>query len=337
MEEKQGITQKLKKRYLKDYPDYRFQQAKKALFERGIESWDEATALPADLRDELSEKIPLEIPARCLCSGDGSTEKAIINLEDGLHVEAVLMKHDENRNTVCVSTQVGCPLGCKFCATGRMGYERDLTAGEMIDQVLYFLRRLPDDQRVDNVVFMGMGEPFLNYEETLAAVRLLNEEEGFNIGARNISISTAGLPDKIRRFGREDLQVNLAVSLHGAVDQTRSQLMPVNRKYPLGKLLEAVDDYIEMTNRKVMFEYILFKGVNDSRQDMENLQALLEGRLHYLNLIPYNPTGSLEGVSEEKLQEFKTGLKKRGLQVGIRRSFGQNIEGACGQLATEQS
>ncbi len=322
------------KNLLNSEPDYRLDQAKQALFQTGIRSWKEASTLPTELREMLAEKLPLELPAECLESTDGSTLKAGLKLKDNLTVETVLMRHADDHNTVCVSTQVGCELGCKFCATGHMGFRRDLSAGEMLDQVLYFLRRLPAEQRVDNVVFMGMGEPFLNYEETLQAVRSFNATDKFNIGARNISISTAGLPGKIRRFAGENLQANLAISLHAADDRTRSSLMPINNKYPLAELFSAIDYYVEQTNRKVMYEYILLAGINDSDDAAVNLVELLQDRLHYLNLIPYHPTGEFTGVSPEKLHTFKEKLEEAGLNVGIRKSFGLDIKGACGQLAS---
>ncbi|MGM0438832.1 MAG: 23S rRNA (adenine(2503)-C(2))-methyltransferase RlmN [Patescibacteria group bacterium] len=323
------------KKELSNYPDYRYNQVKKALFTRGVNNWDEVTALPEDLRRRLKNKHPLEFNANCLTSTDQKTLKAAIKLKDGLEVETVLMKHDEDRNTVCVSTQVGCALGCKFCATGKMGLKRDLNSEEIINQVYYFLTKLPEGERVDNIVFMGMGEPFLNYENVLETINILNDENGFNIGARNISVSTAGIPEKIKAFANENLQINLAISLHAADDKTRSSLMPINKKYSLKELFKAIDYYTETTNRKVMYEYIPFSGLNDKKEDIDNLVKLLLNRMHFINIIPYNPTGSLTGVTEEKLQKFKNKLRQRGLNAGIRRSFGQDIKGACGQLATE--
>ena len=319
---------------LKDEPNYRKDQVDHALFSEGVSSWSEVTNLPKNLRNKLKAEVSLEIKGEVVESEDDDTTKAVIELDDGLKVESVLMKHD-NRNTVCVSTQIGCSLGCRFCATGRMGLVRDLSFEEIILQPYYFLSSLPTGERIDNIVFMGMGEPFLNYEEVIKAAYKLNDEKGFNIGARNISISTAGIPEKIKKFADEDLQVNLAVSLHGADDEVRSSLMPVNKKYPLENLFEAVDYYIKKTNRKVMFEYIPFDGINNRKKDIDNLTDLLLNRMHFINIIPYNPTGNLEGVSEKELQYFKNKLRQRGLNAGIRRSFGRDIESACGQLITE--
>ncbi len=325
------------KQFFDDYPDYRWEQARTAIFQQKIRSWNEASTLPKKIRQELKQKFPLRLPGSFLTTADGKTTKAVLDLADGLQVETVLMRYDNSRNTVCVSTQVGCSLGCEFCATGDMGFKRNLTAGEIISQVLYFSRKLPSDERIDNVVFMGMGEPFLNYGETLKALRLLNNEKYFNIGARNMSVSTAGIVPGIKLFAEENIQVNLAISLNAADDQTRSSLMPVNRQYPLVELFHAIDYYIAKTNRKVMFEYILLKGINDGEKDIRKLVGLLRERMHFLNLIPYNPTERFISVSATRLQEFKHQLEKAGLNVGIRRSFGQKIKAACGQLACDSS
>lgn len=321
-------------KYFNKYPEYRLEQAKKCLFDGLIENWEEATSLPKEIREELNKKFPIGLKGNSLKSKDG-TEKASILLKDGKAIEAVLMKH-KDRNTVCVSTQVGCKLGCEFCMTGKMGFVRDLKWWEIIDQVLYFARELKKtEESVANVVFMGMGEPFLNYENVLKAIKVLNDENGFNIGARNMSISTAGLPEKIKQLAKEDLQVNLAISLHGADNDTRSSIMPINRKYPLEKLFEAVDYYIEETNRQVMFEYLLLKDVNDSKNDARKLANLMSDRLHFVNLIKYNETGEFITSPKKKIEIFKGILENEGVNFGQRYSFGEDIKGACGQLITE--
>jgi len=317
---------------LAERPDYRLQQARKALFQRGIKSWQEATALPQELREELADKLPVELKAETVKSATDDTIKAALELEDGLLIETVLMRSGK-RNTVCVSTQVGCPFNCRFCATGRLDYRRDLRAEEMLEQVLFFRQQLSADERIDNIVLMGMGEPFANYEETTRALCLLNSEDYFNIGARRLSVSTAGIPGRIRDFADFSLQVNLALSLHAAVPETRSQLMPINNRYPLREVISALDDYVATTNRKVMYEYIPLAGINDSPTDIKALVDLLSNRLHFLNLIPYNPTGELEGISSSRLHELNSELERAGLNVGIRRSYGSDIKAACGQLA----
>ncbi len=316
------------KKLLANYPDYRWDQVKRAVFQELITSWEEATALPVDLRTELAEEASLGINAKEVVSLQDETRKAVIKLEDGSEVETVLMPH-KTRNTVCVSTQVGCSLNCKFCMTGKMGLVRNLEYWEMIVQALFFAREIG---KIDNIVFMGMGEPFLNYEEFVCAAEFFNDEKTFNIGARNISVSTVGVVEGIKKLADADLQINLAVSLHAPTNELRSSLIPVNRKYPLEELFEAIDYYLEQTNRKVMFEYILLKDINDSKNDARRLANLMKGRLHFVNLINYNPTGEFQASSEEKKESFKKILENEGVKVGERQSFGEDIKGACGQL-----
>ncbi len=321
------------KNELSIYPDFRFEQASNFIFDKFIDDWSQATTLPKKIREQLSKNIPLKIKGECLKSDDQKTWKASIQLQDGLKIESVLMRHDKKRNTVCVSTQAGCSVGCKFCATGKMGFKRDLSPSEIIDQVLFFARN-DKDEDITNVVFMGMGEPFLNYENTIKAIRILNNEKYFNIGARNISVSTVGIIEGIKKFTEEDLQVNLAISLHAPNNKLRSSLIPINKKYPIEKLMEAVDFYTEKTKRKVMIEYLFLKGVNDSRKEAYELADLLKNKLCFVNLIEYNYTGMFKNSSEGRMENFKKILNKRGVQSGIRKSFGKDIEGACGQLVT---
>lgn len=319
---------------LVDYPKFRRKQVRYAIYDELISGWQEATALPLELREELKEKFPIEIPAEVLISEDG-TVKALIVLGDGAHVEAVLMRHNDGRNTVCVSSQVGCPLNCAFCATGKMGFVRDLTDWEMVLQVLFFARWLKqrEESRVSNVVFMGMGEPFLNYDNTIGAVRVLNAEDGMDLGARNISISTVGIPRGIYKLSEEGLQINLAISLHAPNNELRSRLMPINNKYSMEEVFEAVDAYIDKTNRKVMFEYLLIKGVNDSEEQARELAELMNNYLYVVNLITYNPTGEFEASDGKQVKKFKRVLEENNVNVTQRFSFGRDIKGACGQLA----
>jgi 23S rRNA (adenine2503-C2)-methyltransferase len=327
--------EKLKKE-LNKYPDYRSNQAEKQLFSNLITDWSQASSLPKKMRSELLKKIPLSVEAELFKSKDG-TQKALISLVDDKKIETVLMKHN-HRNTVCVSTQVGCKLGCEFCMTGEMGFYRNLKYWEIIEQVLYFARKLKkDNQTVNNIVFMGMGEPFLNYDNTWKAIEILNNQNGFNIGARNLSLSTAGLPEGIRKLAKENIQVNLAVSLHSADNEKRSSIMPINKKYPLEKLFSAIDYYIEKTNRQVMFEYLLLNEVNDSKNDARKLVNLLKKRLHFVNLIKYNQTGKFKPSFKKRVEIFKGILDHEGINYGQRYSFGEDIKGACGQLKTENS
>jgi 23S rRNA (adenine2503-C2)-methyltransferase len=327
------------KKVLGDAPAYRLKQVYQVVFREFIESWDDATSLPKDLREVLEHECPLEIEAEVLESVDGKSLKAGLVLADGAVVEAVLMRH-KDRNTVCVSCQVGCAMNCSFCATGRLGFKRNLNAFEMVSQVLIFARHLRSSgSGVTNVVFMGMGEPFNNYDAVMEAVRLINEEIG--IGARSISISTCGVVAGIKRLSKEGLQVKLAVSLHAPNDELRSSIMPVNKTHSLDELLDAIADYIRVTNKKVMIEYLLLKDVNDSDENARELASILKkklggvagrARLFMVNLIPFNPTQGFSASSRDRISRFREILEDAGLNVTQRYRFGRDIKGACGQL-----
>jgi 23S rRNA (adenine2503-C2)-methyltransferase len=318
----------------KNEPGFRLKQARKAVFHDLIEDWNEATTLSKNIRDELKKVAPLEIRAEIYFSKDDRTVKAAVELEDGLQIETVLMKHSDKRNTICVSSQVGCPLGCLFCVTGSMGFKRNLTSSEIVEQVLFFARHLKkQNEKVTNVVFMGMGEPFLNWENVKEAIKILNDDNCFGIGARKISVSTAGVIEGIEKLAEEFPQINLAISLHATNDELRSELMPVNKKFPLQEILKTVDEYIEKTNRKVMFEYVMLKGVNDSEKHARELTKILKKPLYMLNLIAYNPNGKFESSTPEKIKKFKAILEKAGIFTTQRYRFGTDIEAACGQLA----
>jgi 23S rRNA (adenine2503-C2)-methyltransferase len=332
-------------------PKYRLEQVKRLIFVDLIKSWDEATTLPGELREELNKQCPLDIDADVFESPDGKTIKALISLEDGQKIEAVLMRYESERNTVCISSQVGCALGCDFCATGKLGFRRNLTVDEIISQVLFFARRLKQMPRsvlgkncrgqtsadcinvITNIVFMGMGEPFLNYDNVLESIKILNDQKGFNLGARHFSISTVGIVEGIKKLAEEPFQVNLAISLHAPDDELRSKLMPVNKRYQINEILKSVDEYVEKTNRKVMFEYIMIDGVNDSARHARELAKLMKKPLYFINLIPCNPVGDFKASPQTQIEKFKKILKERGIQVNQRYSFGQDIKAACGQLA----
>lgn len=320
---------------------YRLKQIKKAVFVDLINDWEEATTLSKDLREELAKNFPifsLEL-LNLLESKNKDSIKAIFRLKDKNIIETVLMKHLE-RNTVCVSSQAGCAMNCGFCATGKMGLKRNLISEEILDQVLFFARHLRpstsdvEEEEVSNVVFMGMGEPFLNYDNTIQAIRILNDKDGFNLGIRHISVSTCGIVLGIKKFTDENIQVNLAISLHAADDKIRSKLMPINNTYPLADLMKAVDDYVKKTNRKVMFEYLLIDGVNDKPEDALNLAKLMKNKLYHVNLIKYHDTKSgFKPSPKLKRDKFFDALKKLGVSVTFRVSFGEDILAACGQLA----
>jgi len=318
----------------KEHP-YRLKQAKKALFVDFIEDWREADILPLLLRENLNKMCPIKINAQTLFSEDKKTAKTLITLKDGLKIESVLMKHKDGRNTVCISSQVGCPLSCSFCATGQIGFKRNLEISEIVEQVLFFSRYLKKKrEKVTNNVFMGMGEPFLNYDNVIGAIRILNDKEGFNLGARHISISTVGILEGIKKLADEKLQVNLAISLHAPDDDLRSKIMPINEKYPIADLLETVDDYIIKTKRRVMFEYLMMKDLNDSDACAQKLSKLMKKPLYFVNLIYYNPTGVFKPSSSLRMKKFKEILEEDGVQVTQRYRFGQNIKAACGQLVS---
>ncbi len=324
------------KKVLKSQPSYRLKQAKRLVFFNLIDNWNQATSFSPLLREELNKKCSLEIKAKTFVSKNKKTTKILIELSDGLKIESVLMKHKDKRNTVCVSSQVGCALDCVFCATGRMGFKRNLKTHEIVNQVLFFARYLKKKkEKITNIVFMGMGEPFLNYKNVIDAIRILNDKQGFNLGARSFSISTAGIIDGIKKLSNESLRINLAVSLHAADDSLRLKIMPMVGNYPLLKILKAVDNYIIKTRRKVMFEYVMMKGINDKDEDAEKLAKIMKKPLYFVNLIAYNPTGDFKASSSSRIKEFKEILEKAGVKVGQRYSFGQDIKAACGQLISE--
>lgn len=319
---------------LKSEPPFRIKQAKKIIFQDFAENWNDASTLPKNLRERLEIEFPLSINGKLFVSHGKDTVKALITLKDGEKVESVLMRHNDGRNTVCLSSQAGCPLACEFCATGKMGFKRDLAADEIITQLLFFERYLKkDNQKITNVVFMGMGEPFLNYDNVLSAIRTMNDKEAFNIGARHISISTVGITEGIEKLAKEKLQVNLAISLHAPNDELRSKIMPINKKYPVLKILTAVRKYINATKRKVMFEYIMIDGVNDGEKEAQELSMIMRHRLYMVNLISYNPTGTFKPSKGETIKRFKEILLKNAVSVTQRYKFGAGIDAACGQLA----
>ncbi|MFA5087163.1 MAG: 23S rRNA (adenine(2503)-C(2))-methyltransferase RlmN [Candidatus Paceibacterota bacterium] len=333
------ILEKLEK-LLKDEPPFRLNQVKRAVFHELIEDWDKATNLSLALREKLKKECSLEIKRELFVSKDNNTIKALVELEDGNKIETVLMLHNDKRATVCVSSQIGCPLNCAFCATGQMGFKRSLEAGEILDQILLFCRYLKNNYKparsLTNIVFMGMGEPFLNYDNVWKAVRIINDKDGFNIGARKISISTAGIIEGIRKMANERLQVNLSISLHAPTDELRQKIMPIAKKYPLKRLLKIIDEYIFKTSRKVMFEYLMIKGVNDTMENAEQLSKILNKPLYMVNLIPYNPTQKFKPSDKKTIKSFKDYLEKRGVFATQRYEFGQEIQAACGQLATNK-
>ncbi|HET6319712.1 MAG TPA: 23S rRNA (adenine(2503)-C(2))-methyltransferase RlmN, partial [Chloroflexota bacterium] len=271
--------------------------------------------------------------ARRLHSLDGLTVKLLLKLRDGQEIEAVEMNtaRTGGRKTICVSTQAGCAMGCVFCVTGQFGFARNLEAGEIIEQVLRFNS---PERSVTNVVFMGMGEPLANYDETVRAIRLLTHPDGLRLGARRITVSTSGLVPQIYQLADEDMQVGLAVSLHAANDDLRSSLMPVNRRWPIAEVLAAADAYAARTGRRVSYEYTLMAGRNDSDAHADELARLLAGRLCHVNLIPLNPTEdpTLHAPSMARALAFESRMRHAGIAATIRVNRGRDILAACGQL-----
>jgi 23S rRNA (adenine2503-C2)-methyltransferase len=299
------------------------------------------TVLPAEFRSALAaEGFRLESlePVTVQRSSDGQTAKGLFRLHDGNEVEAVCMEHWGGRTTVCISSQAGCAFKCGFCSTGQAGFTRNLNAVEIFDQARFFARELKKKgKRITNVVFMGMGEPFHNYDAVMDAVRLLNDPNGFGLGHRHITISTVGLVPEIDRFADEGLQVNLAISLHAPTDAQRSALMPVNRRYPIAELMAACARYAAKTRRKIFFEYVMLAGVNDDDESARALARLMRGHLYHVNLIPYNatPDGEFGATSETRMRAFQKILDEAGVPTTVRVPMGRDIAAACGQLRAD--
>jgi 23S rRNA (adenine2503-C2)-methyltransferase len=318
-------------------PQYRASQVWQGLYQQIYRSPDEFTNLSRPLRQRLASTFDFAgiQPVRYLDSSDGKTRKTLFRLSSGQLIEAVLMRYDRRR-TLCISTQAGCAMGCVFCATGQMGYKKNLSSGEIVAQVMYYARMLRDEgESVTNIVVMGMGEPFHNYENTLKAVDRLNDSEGYNFGARRFTISTVGLVPMIRRFADEQRQINLAISLHAADDTLRLSMLPINRKYPIDDLLNACRYYVEKTGRRITFEWALIEGVNDTPAQAQMLARRLRGLLCHVNAIPLNPTKGFSGkaTTHERGEQFKAVLEAAGIRCTIRVRRGIDIQAGCGQLA----
>lgn len=298
-----------------------------------VQRFDEMTNLPKDLRQRLEAQTtlsPVEV-ADLLVSGIDGTRKYLFRMEDGSIIESVLMKY-KHGNSVCISSQVGCRMGCRFCASTLLGLERHLTAAEMLGQV-YAIQR-ETGERVSNVVIMGTGEPLDNYEAAVRFIRMISNEKGLNISQRNITLSTCGLVPEIYRLADEHLQITLAVSLHASNDEKRKSMMPIANKYSIGELLKACRYYYDTNGRRLTFEYSLAGGVNDSPEDARALAHLLKGFMWHVNLIPINPVEERDYIQSDRksIVNFKNNLEKYGGNVTIRREMGRDIQAACGQL-----
>ena len=314
-------------------PAFRFRQIVKNYYSGRYSNFDQMTDLSLDLRAKLSEKFKLFSVSEIKTVGDNSVQKTLLKLSDGQSIETVLMDY-EDWITACVSSQVGCALNCQFCATGKMGFKRNLTADEIVDQILYWNQKIYP-KYVGRVVFMGMGEPFLNWDNLLSSLEIINSKEALNIGARKISISTAGVADKIKDFANLDTQINLALSLHSALQESREKFMPIAKKYSLLELKNACNYYVGKTHRQLFFEYALMDS-NTSLCEAKALASFINSnRLFFLNLIPLNPVeGGMSPATKEQQKSFISYLEKVGVAYSLRRSFGQTFNAACGQLVT---
>jgi 23S rRNA (adenine2503-C2)-methyltransferase len=294
------------------------------------------TNLPLTLRQKLADLTIIQslTPLDSVTSAEGLTTKVLLQLRDDETIESVLMRY-EGRQSVCISSQVGCALGCPFCATGQGGFKRNLIPGEIVEQVLYFARQLQAQSLpITNVVLMGMGEPLANYDATWHAIRILNDPRGFKLGARRFTLSTAGMVPGIQRMAHEGLEVGLAVSLHAANDALRNRLVPLNKRYPLFKLIAACREYVESTGRRISFEYALIQGVNDDPKQARELGQLLRGLLCHVNLIPLNPTADCDfgPASRDRIMAFRRELNNTGIPNTVRLGRGAAIQAGCGQL-----
>lgn len=311
---------------------YRAEQIFKWLYVDKVKEFDEMTNLSVELREKLKENYTMcnyKI-LRKQESADG-TKKYLFDVLDGNAIETVLMEYHHGK-TVCVSSQIGCKMGCKFCASTGIQFVRSLSSGEIVEQILAVEQDIGD--KISNIVFMGIGEPFDNYDNVMKAIRIINNQKGLNIGARHISVSTSGLVPRIYDFANEDLQCTLSISLHATSNEKRSSMMPVNKRYPIEELMKACKDYIAKTNKRISFEYALAKDNNDNLEDAKELVKLLKGMLCHVNLIPINKieNGKYTKSTNENIIKFRDYLNDNGIVATIRRELGSDIDAACGQL-----
>ncbi len=315
---------------------YRAEQIFKWIFVENITSFDEMTNISLDLRNKLKEKFDLHVfkILKKQVSQDG-TKKYLFDVLDGNAIESVLMEY-KHGFTVCVSSQIGCKMGCKFCASTGVKFVRSLSSGEIVEQLLAIQR--DENIKISNLVFMGIGEPLDNYDNVMNTIKILNNQKGINMGARHISISTSGLVPKIYRLADENLQCTLSISLHSANDKKRSEMMPVNNTYNIEELIKACKYYIQKTNKRISFEYALAKENNDNLKDAKELVKLLKGMLCHVNLIPINKieNGKYSKSTNENIIKFRDYLNEKGIVATIRRELGADIDAACGQLRKKE-
>jgi len=334
-------------------PKFRLEQIQKAIFQDGISTWAEITTISKELREILEKEMKMLSfnVEKVLVSKNKSSAEALLKLNDGNFIESVLISPKPDSWSICVSCQVGCAMGCRFCATGKMGFKRNLTAEEITDQILFWRQYLKKFQNskfkiknytISNIVYMGMGEPFLNWEEVSKSIKDLTNKKLFGLGSRSLSISTVGIAEGIEKMALEFPQINLAISLHFASDEKRTTYMPINKKDNLESLKQSLKKYFQISKRKVFLEYIMLDGINDSTRDAKMLADYIYSignrQLLHVNLIRYNstPETSVENLhpsSKNQTQFFKKELEKLHISVTIRKSLGEEVQGACGQLA----
>jgi 23S rRNA (adenine2503-C2)-methyltransferase len=316
------------------YPPFRARQVESWLAQRRASSFESMSNLPKRLRQELSDQFALFTTelVHSDVAPDGTT-KLLLRCHDGRQIECVLMR-DGIRRTLCISTQVGCGMGCVFCASGLLGVERNLTRGEILEQLLRAQSLLPADERTSHLVVMGMGESLANLDNLVSALDWICSPQGLGLSQRRVTISTVGLPEKMRKLAAIDRSYHLAVSLHAAREEVRNQLVPVNERIGLSAVMDAADNYFQISGRQVTFEYVMLSGLNDTRADVVALANLLSGRKAHVNLIPYNPVPGLpfERPSDRSIRDFVGYLRDRGISVTVRQTRGRPIDAACGQL-----
>ena len=312
-----------------DEKKFKATQVYEWLYKKRVTSFQEMTNLKKELQDFLEKNFSIETIKMITSREDIDVKKFLFELADKNKVEAVLMKHDYG-NSLCVSTEVGCNMGCQFCESGRLKKVRNLETHEMVEQILQVEKK--ENIRISHVVLMGIGEPFDNYDNVIKFINIINSNKGIDIGARHITVSTCGIVPKIEEFIKDGKQINLAISLHAPNNTLRNKLMPINKAYPLEELFKVLKKYIKETNRRVTFEYILLDSINDTDECAKELAALLKGMNAYVNLIPYNETSHSEFKRSKRVMEFYDILKKNNINVTVRREFGSKLNAACGQL-----
>ena len=328
---------------LQKIPSFRIAQIENAIYKNFISDFSQIETIPKELREKLSAEFfytSLEVEHE-VTSSNGQTTKILFKTQDGLFIESVIMRHLTGRNTLCISSQAGCPMACTFCATWKLWLQKNLALHEIVEQVMYAAQKLHSEgTKLRNVVFMGMGEPFLNYDVVRESIAIFCDQKKFDLSNRRVTVSTCGIVPGIERFGDDFPQTSLAISLHAPNDEIRKSIMPVDHTYSLEKLMESLDRYVEKTNKRIFYEYIMINGVNDHIKLADELGKLLQGKLAHVNFIPYNPGegtgGTYAATPRFIIEKFQKILEKYGVVSTIRATMGDDIDAACGQLARKK-